>query len=78
MDYNTLKNLVYSMPESYEEASQNESLNSFLKTQVIMERLVEKGIFEDWREVFILCSEAYKKYRQEAIDMLNEIEKEEF
>jgi len=77
MDYNTLKNLVYSMPESYEEASQNEALNSFLKTQVIMERLVEKGIFEDWREVFILCSEAYQKYRQEAIDMLNEIEKEE-
>ena len=77
MDYNTLKDLVYNMPESYEEASQNKALNDLLKLQVIMERLVEKGIFKDWNEVLILCSEAYQKYRQEAIDMLNEIEKEE-
>ena len=76
MDYNTLKEIVFNMPETYEDLKKvDPQLCNVIRMDVILDKLVEKGIFKDWNEVLIDCSKMYQKYRKEASEVLNQLEK---
>lgn len=77
MDYNTLKEIVFNMPESYTDLAEiNSPLCDKIKMDIIFDKLVEKGIFRDWNDVLINCSEKYEKYRQDTFDLLRKMEEE--
>lgn len=78
MDYYQLQSLVQKLPEEYTELCENNHpIHKMIKEDVVIERLVEKGIFKDWNEILILCSKKYHEYRNSLLDELEKMEKDE-
>jgi len=78
MDYNTLKNIVYNMPETYEEALQTSGpMISIIQNEILLDNLIKYGIFKDRKDYFNQCKEKYDSIRNDAIKQLEEIEKED-
>ena len=78
MDYNTLKNIIYNMPETYEEATKtNSEIVSIIQNEILLDNLIKYGIFKDRKDYFNQCKEKYDSIRNDAIKQLEEIEKED-
>lgn len=77
MDYNTLKNIVYNMPETYEEVTKiNPSMANVIQQDVLLDNLIKHGIFKDRNDYFNLCQKRYEEIRKETIKQLEEMEEE--
>lgn len=77
MDYNTLKNIVYNMPETYEEAMKMSGpMISIIQNEILLDNLIKHGIFKDKEDYFNQCSKKYDEIRNESIKQLEEMEKE--
>lgn len=77
MDYNTLKNIYYNMPETWEEASKaNSEIVSIIQNEILLDNLIKHGIFKDREDYFNQCSKKYDEIRNETIKQLEEMEKE--
>ena len=78
MDYNTLKNIIYNMPETYEEATKvNSSMVNIIQQEILLDNLIKYGIFKSKEDYFNQCSERYNEIRNDVIKQLEEIEKED-
>lgn len=78
MDYNTLKNIIYNMPETYEEATKtNSEIVSIIQNEILLDNLIKYGIFKSKEDYFNQCSERYNEIRNDVIKQLEEIEKED-
>ena len=78
MDYNTLKNIIYNMPETYEEATKtNSEIVSIIQNEILLDKLIKYGIFKSKEDYFNHCSERYNEIRNDVIKQLEEIEKED-
>ena len=78
MDYNTLKNIIYNMPETYEEATKtNSEIVSIIQNEILLDKLIKYGIFKSKEDYFNQCSERYIKIRKEVEDEIEEIERNE-
>lgn len=78
MDYNTLKNIIYNMPETYEEATKtNSEIVSIIQNEILLDKLIKYGIFKSKEDYFNQCSERYNEIRNDVIKQLEEIEKED-
>lgn len=77
MDYNTLKNIYYNMPETWEEATKaNSAIVSIIQNEILLDNLIKHGIFKDREDYFNQCSKKYDEIRNETIKQLEEMEKE--
>lgn len=77
MDYNTLKNIVYNMPETYEEVTKaNPAMASIIQQEVLLDNLIKHGIFKDRDDYFNLCQKRYEEIREETIKELEKMEEE--
>lgn len=75
MDYNTLKNIVYNMPETYEEALQTTGpMISIIQNEILLDNLIKYGIFKDRKDYFNQCKEKYIELREGTIRQLKEFE----
>lgn len=78
MDYNTLKNIYYNMPETWEEATKaNSGIVSIIQNEILIDNLIKYGIFKSKEDYFNQCSERYNEIRNDVIKQLEEIEKED-
>lgn len=78
MDYNTLKNIIYNMPETYEEATKtNSEIVSIIQNEILLDKLIKYGIFKSKEDYFNQCKEKYDSIRNDVIKQLEEIEKED-
>lgn len=77
MEYNTLKNIIYNMPETYEDAIKyNSSTVYVIQQEILLDNLIKHGIFEDREDYFNQCSKKYDEIRNETIKQLEEMGKE--
>lgn len=75
MDYNTLKNILYNMPETYEEAAKiNQPMAQIIQQEVLLDNLIKHGIFENRDDYLNKCQEKYIELREETIRQLEEFE----
>jgi hypothetical protein len=75
MDYNTLKDILWNMPETFEEVLKtNTSMADVIKQDVILNALIKKGIFKDRDDYFNQCQNRYDEIRNETIRQLEEQE----
>ena len=66
MDYNTLKDILYNMPETYEEVIKiNSNMATIIQQDTILNALIEHGIFKDERDYYNQCKERYNNIREE-------------
>lgn len=78
MDFNTLKNIYYNMPETWEEATKaNSEIVSIIQDEILLDNLIKYGIFKSKEDYFNQCSERYNEIRNDVIKQLEEIEKED-
>jgi len=76
MDYNTLKNIYYNLPETYEEALKvNSSMVNIIQQEILLDNLIKYGIFKSKEDYFNQCSERYIKIRKEVEDEIEEMER---
>ena len=76
MEYNTLKNILYNMPETYEEATKvNSSMVNIIQQEILLDNLIKYGIFKSKEDYFNQCSERYTKIRKEVENQIEEIER---
>ena len=74
MDYNTLKNIIYNMPETYEEATKtNSEIVSIIQNEILLDNLIKYGIFKSKEDYFNQCSERYNEIRNDVIKQLEEM-----
>lgn len=74
MDFNTLKNIYYNMPETWEEASKaNSAIVSIIQNEILLDNLIKYGIFKSKEDYFNQCSERYIEIRNDVIKQLEEI-----
>ena len=58
MEYNTLKNILYNMPETYEEAiKMSGPMISIIQNEILLDNLIKHGIFKDREDYFNQCSQ---------------------
>lgn len=75
MDYNTLKDILWNMPKTFEEVLEtNIDMADIIKQDVILNALIENGIFKDRDDYFNQCQNRYDEIRNEAIKQLEEQE----
>jgi len=66
MDYNTLKDILYNMPEDYKDViKSNPKMADVIKQDVILNALIEHGIFKDELDYYNQCKERYNNIREE-------------
>ena len=74
MDFNTLKNIYYNMPETWEEASKaNSAIVSIIQNEILLDNLIKYGIFKSKEDYFEQCSERYNEIRNDVIKQLEEM-----
>lgn len=74
MDFNTLKNIYYNMPETWEEASKaNSAIVSIIQNEILLDNLIKYGIFKSKEDYFNQCSERYIEIRNDVIKQLEEM-----
>lgn len=74
MDFNTLKNIYYNMPETWEEASKaNSAIVSIIQNEILLDNLIKYGIFKSKEDYFNQCSERYNEIRNDVIKQLEEM-----
>ena len=77
MDYNTLKNIVYNMPEDYKDViKSNPKMADVIKQDVILNALIEHGIFKDELDYYNQCQKRYDNIREETIKEIERYEEE--
>ena len=77
MDHNTLKMILFNLPESYEDAIKMKSPTvSIIQQEILLDNLIKHGIFKDKEDYFNQCSERYNQIRSETEKQLEEMEKE--
>lgn len=74
MDFNTLKNIYYNMPETWEEATKaNSAIVSIIQNEILLDNLIKYGIFKSKEDYFNQCSERYNEIRNDVIKQLEEM-----
>lgn len=74
MDFNTLKNIYYNMPETWEEATKaNSEIVSIIQNEILLDNLIKYGIFKSKEDYFNQCSERYNEIRNDVIKQLEEM-----
>ena len=77
MDYNTLKNIIYNMPKTYEEVTKiNPSMASIIQQEVLLDNLIKHGISKDRNYYINLCQKRYDEIREETMKELEKMEEE--
>lgn len=77
MDYNTLKNILYNMPEDYKDViKSNPKMADVIKQDVILNALIEHGIFKDELDYYNQCQKRYDNIREETIKEIERYEQE--
>ena len=77
MDYNTLKNILYNMPEDYKDViKSNPKMADVIKQDVILNALIEHGIFKDELDYYNQCQKRYDNIREETIKEIERYEEE--
>ena len=74
MEYNTLKNILYNMPETYEKAKKtNSEIVSIIQNEILLDNLIKYGIFKSKEDYFNQCFERYNEIRNDVIKQLEEM-----
>lgn len=77
MDYNTLKNILYNMPEDYKDViKSNPKMADVIKQDVILNALIEHGIFKNELDYYNQCQKRYDNIREETIKEIERYEEE--
>ena len=77
MDYNTLKDILYNMPEDYKDViKSNSKMASIIQQDVILNALIEHGIFKDEKDYYNQCQKRYNDIREETIKEIERYEEE--
>ena len=78
MDYNTLKNILYNMPEDYKDViKSNPKMADVIKQDVILNALIEHGLFKDELDYYNQCQKRYDAIREETIRQIEEFEEDD-
>lgn len=74
MDFNTLKNIYYNMPETWEEASkENNKMCEIIQHDIMLNAMIKGGLFKDTEDFSNQCKERYTNVRNNVIKQLEEM-----
>lgn len=74
MDFNTLKNIYYNMPETWEEASkENNKMCEIIQHDIMLNAMIKGGLFKDTEDFSNQCKERYDSIRNDVIKQLEEM-----
>lgn len=74
MDFNTLKNIYYNMPETWEEASkENNKMCEIIQHDIMLNAMIKGGLFKDTEDFSNQCRERYNSIRNDVIKQLEEM-----
>lgn len=74
MDFNTLKNIYYNMPETWEDASkENNKLCDIIRHDIMINAMIKGGLFKDTEDFSNQCKERYTNVRNNVIKQLEEM-----
>lgn len=74
MDFNTLKNIYYNMPETWEDASkENNKLCDIIRHDIMINAMIKGGLFKDTEDFSKQCEERYTNVRNNVIKQLEEM-----
>lgn len=74
MDFNTLKNIYYNMPETWEDASkENNKICEIIQHDIMLNAMIKGGLFKDTEDFSNQCKERYDSIRNDVIKQLEEM-----